>query len=243
MSDACRGHVITALMASTTSPTPRRGRRRHLHKPFSEGAGLGMNTHLRTPALLAAALLLSVAATSCTGNDPDPDGSLSPAPTSTPSETSDSPSPTPLSETEQAAQDVEALVRRYFAVVDQVNQDDTVPARRLRSVTGGVQLKARQIALERHRDGGRRQIGELVVRELVVENMNLDGTPTAKVDVCWDVSGVDVVDANGNSVVLSNRVDLKWTRYTVTNDRWSSNPHDGWRVVNGSDLEKEPCAG
>lgn len=202
-----------------------------------------MNTHLRTPALLAAALLLSVAATSCTGDDPDPDGSLSPAPTSTPSETSASPSPTPLSETEQAAQDVEALVRRYYEITDAIGQDADEPIRQLRQVMSGGYLFAEMRFAERQRRNGNVQIGDTKIRELVVDTLSIDGTPTAYVHVCWDVSDVDVVDPQGSSVVVSGRADRGWVNHTVTNTNWKTDARGGWRISGGGDMEKEPCAG
>ena len=63
------------------------------------------------------------------------------------------------------------------------------------------------------------------------------------VDVCWDVSDVDIVDGDGKSVVTPERKDVGWTRFTVTNATWDTAPTDGWRVSGGSDLEKEPCVG
>jgi hypothetical protein len=79
--------------------------------------------------------------------------------------------------------------------------------------------------------------------ELNVQSVSLDDPATAVIDVCWDVSGVDVIDRSGTSVVTPERKDIGWTRFTVTNDKWKTAPTDGWRVSGGSDLEKEPCAG
>jgi hypothetical protein len=76
-----------------------------------------------------------------------------------------------------------------------------------------------------------------------VESVSLDNPATALVDVCWDVSAVDVVDGDGKSVVTPERKDVGWTRLTVTNPTWEKTPTDGWRVSGGSDLEKKPCVG
>jgi hypothetical protein len=63
-----------------------------------------------------------------------------------------------------------------------------------------------------------------------------------QVDVCWDVSDVDVIDATGKSVVSPGRPDTGWTRLTVANYRYSADPRGGWRVATGQDLKKPPCA-
>ncbi len=76
-----------------------------------------------------------------------------------------------------------------------------------------------------------------------VESISLDNPATALIDLCWDVRGVDIIDSNGKSAVSPERKDVGWTRYTVTNDSWHSDPEDGWRVSGGADLEREPCAG
>lgn len=63
------------------------------------------------------------------------------------------------------------------------------------------------------------------------------------IDVCWDVSDVDVLDRTGQSVVTPERADRGWTRLIVANYSWTSDPDSGWRVAGGKDLEKSPCAG
>ena len=87
------------------------------------------------------------------------------------------------------------------------------------------------------------QVGDTKIVKLKVQSISLDRSATALVDVCWDVSGVDIVDADGKSAVSPDRKDVGWTRFTVTNDKWDTAPVDGWRVSGGSDLEKAPCIG
>jgi hypothetical protein len=69
-----------------------------------------------------------------------------------------------------------------------------------------------------------------------------DTVPTVVVDVCWDVSKVDVFGRDGKSIVGPNRPDTGWTRYTVTNYRFAADPRRGWRVASGQDLKQAPCA-
>ena len=66
------------------------------------------------------------------------------------------------------------------------------------------------------------QTGETKVVELKVQSVNLDNSdpkagkvPTVQIDVCFDVSDVDVVDADGKSVVSPDRPDTGWIRFSV----------------------------
>ncbi len=197
---------------------------------------------------LATAVVLLVAVTSCVndGNDPPAVGTTS---VSSPSPTTSSPTPgspttrssTPPSETASAA--ASALVRKYFTTIDRLRQDAKQPASDLEAVASSTQLTAQKKLLEAQRQGGMHQVGNTKVVELKVESVNLDRPATALIDICWDVSGVDVLDADGNSVVTADRKEVGWTRYTLTNDRWPKASTDGWRVSAGTDLDEEPCAG
>ena len=87
------------------------------------------------------------------------------------------------------------------------------------------------------------------VAELTVQTVNLDNSdpkagkvPTVVIDVCWDVSKVDVLDKSGASIVSPDRPDTGWTRYTVANYRYADNPTKGWRVATGQDLKQTPCS-
>ena len=83
------------------------------------------------------------------------------------------------------------------------------------------QLNAVQTLVGRQQDQGQRQAGTTRVSELKVQSVNLDNSdpdagkvPTVVIDVCWDVSKVDVLDKDGKSIVCPNRPDTGWTRYT-----------------------------
>ena len=98
-------------------------------------------------------------------------------------------------------------------------------------------------------DQGQRQTGTTAISELKVQSVNLDNSdpdagkvPTVVIDVCWDVSKVDVLDKSGKSIVSPTRPDTGWTRYTVANYDYAADPTGGWRVATGQDLKKTPCA-
>ena len=159
----------------------------------------------------------------------------SPAPTT-------SPSTTP-SEGETASSAAAVVLRKYFATVDLLRQDPKRPASELNAVAASTELMAQKNLLKSQRGDGMRQVGDTKLVELEVESVSLDKPATAIIDVCWDVSDVDVRDADGKSVVTAERKDVGWTRFTVTNKKWPTAPADGWRVSGGSDLEREPCVG
>lgn len=213
----------------------------------SEGS-LIMRRARRAGSVATAALIVAVM-TSCTdGAQPSaPTGTTStptlssPTPTNTTSATT--PSATPQSDSEIAATAASTLLRSYFVAVDQVRQDADRPVTDLESVASGTQLTAQKNLLENQRERGLRQLGDTRVIEVTVESVNLDDPATAIVDVCWDVSEVDVVDGSGESVVSPDRKNAGWTRFTVTKAAGQPAPTDGWRVSGGSDLEQEPCVG
>jgi hypothetical protein len=120
----------------------------------------------------------------------------------------------------------------------------------LRKVENGIELNADQRLVTSERNQQLRQTGSVRLVSVVVQSVNLDNpdakggkVPTAQVDVCWDVSNVDLVNKNGKSVVPSTRPDQGSTRYFVTNAKWSTHPSDGWRVSNGQDLKLASCSG
>ncbi|QBX57280.1 hypothetical protein EXE58_18845 [Nocardioides seonyuensis] len=173
-----------------------------------------------------------------------------PASTTTPTETPSSSSPSlssstsdPPSDTAIAEQAVAELAADYFATLDRLRQNSDRPLKQLKRVAIGEQLAAQEVFTRRQRAAANRQTGEVRVVEAVVQSVNLDGqVPTAQMDICWDVSDVDVVDAKGESIVSPERADRGWTRYQVTNHHWKEDPSGGWRIASGRDLEKAPCS-
>lgn len=220
-------------------PSARR-RLRSSPAPLVASKGSRKMTRVRGVQSVATAALLVAALTSCASDGDEPGASPSPtssSPTSTPRST------TPPSESEIASEAASDTLRNYFATVDGVRQDPKRPETDLDAVASSSQLTAQQNLLKSQRNGGIHQLGDTKIVELNVESVSLDKPTTALIDVCWDVTAVDIVDGSGKSVVTPERKDVGWTRFTVTNPTWETTPTDGWRVSGGSDLEKEPCAG
>lgn len=199
----------------------------------------------RRPAT-AAAVLAVMFAWGCSGPETTPSTGTpsSSAPTASP------PSSTPtLSATELATSDATGLVHRYYTTTNQLRQDASQPLSLLATVAISAELDAQRLLLKKERRAGLHQTGETRVAELKIQAVNLDNSdpkagrvPVVSVDVCWDVSDVDIIDKHGNSVVSPSRPNTGWVRHTVANYQWDSNPNDGWRIASSRDIEGPPCA-
>ncbi|WP_148575330.1 hypothetical protein [Nocardioides caldifontis] len=186
-----------------------------------------------------------VAMTACSGSDADPPPSSGES-SSLPSTGSSTPTP---SESELASAAAEDVVRRYFTVLDNLRQNPTEPLRPLSSVATSTQLAAQKRLLQRERGEGLRQVGTTAVAQLTVQSVNLKGSnravgevPIVTVDVCWDVSGADLVNKSGKSVVSPDRETTGWTRYTVANYQRSKDSEGDWRIATSQDLRQTPCS-
>jgi len=201
-------------------------------------------TNSRGALSLATAVLLLVAGTSCADDDGDPTDPRSNPPASSPSSSSS----TPTSPSESATAAATVTVNDYYAIRNQLRRDPTQPLSRLKSVAISTELTTQQTLFKRERKQDLHQTGETKVVELQVQSVNLDNSdpqagkvPTVQIDVCFDVSGVDVLDADGKSVVTPERPDTGWIRYSVANYQWDSDPDGAWRVAASQDIERTPC--
>lgn len=199
-------------------------------------------TNSRGALSLATAALLLIAGTSCAKDDSEPSD-----PRSEPTASS-SPSSTPTSPSDAATAAATETIANYYAVRNELRQDPTKPLSRLASLAISTELSTQQTLFKRERKQGLHQVGETKVVEVKVESVNLDNSdpqagkvPTVQVDVCFDVSDVDVLDADGKSVVTPNRPDTGWIRYSVSNYEWDSDPDGAWRVASSQDIERTPC--
>lgn len=194
----------------------------------------------------ATGTVMLAAASSCGGSNTDPPPTSEP---SSPSPSSPTTSSSPSSPSDAASAAATDAVRSYFAVVDQLRSDPAVDLKKLKSVATSAQLNAVETLISRQRDEGQRQTGTTALNELEVQSVNLGNSdpkagkaPTVVIDVCWDVTKVDVLDKSGKSIVSSDRPDTGWTRYTVANYKYAADPTGGWRVATGQDLKQTPCA-
>jgi hypothetical protein len=201
--------------------------------------------HVGRATRLAAAATLLLVLSACSdgsdelGNDPTATPTTSPTPTVT---------ETPPSDNELASQAATELLRKYYAVRNELRQDTTKPLRRLRSVSISTDLTAQENFLGTQRKNGLRQVGDTRIVELTVQSVTLDNSdpkagrvPTVVIDVCYDVTDVDIVDADGKSVVPDNRPERGWVRHSVSNYAWDTDRSGAWGVATSENLEQPPC--
>jgi len=201
----------------------------------------------RTKAWATGALVLA-AVSACSRGTSDPaDPTTSPAVTAS-SPTAPETSASPTSPTDAATSSATQTVGSYVSTIDEIAQR-SADLKMLNKVTTGSELTAERRFLKHQRSRGERQVGSTRISQLKVQSVNLDNSapaagkvPTVVVDVCWDVSKVDVLDKSGKSIVSASRPDMGWTRYTVANYHYAADPSGGWRVASGQDLEQSPCA-
>lgn len=197
---------------------------------------------------LATGTLLLAAVSACADTDADPPPAT-PATSSPTESTEPATSPSPMSPNDDATADATAAMTEYYSVLDELRADPSSDLKELETVAIGTQLNAVQTLVQRQRDQGQRQTGSTAIGELKVQSVTLDNSdpdagkvPTVVIDVCWDVTKVDVLDKSGKSIVSPNRPNTGWTRYTVANYEYAADPTGGWRVATGQDLKQTPCA-
>lgn len=148
-----------------------------------------------------------------------------------------------------AADRAEVLIRDYYELLDELGANPSGELSRLEDVAISKDLDVRRNQFTRWQRDGWVQSGSTKIAELEVTSVNLDNSdpstgrvPAVQIDVCFDVSDVDVVDRSGASVVTAERPETGWIRHTVSNYSWDTDPLDGWRVSTSVDLEEAPCA-
>lgn len=205
----------------------------------------------RAGSVATAALIVAVMA-SC-ANDPSPPvptTGTSPAPTlSSPAPTTNTATATPPSDSEIAADAATAALREFYEVRTRLRQDPSEPLTLLDDVAISTELTAQRNLFERERNQGLHQVGETKIVELDVKSVNLDNSdpsagkvPTVQIELCFDVSDVDVVDEDGKSAISPDRPDTGWIQFLVSNYEWDTDPDGAWRVASSRDIERTPCA-
>lgn len=194
-----------------------------------------MNRRRTTSTAAAVTALLALTAGCGSNSDtttPPPATSTSSTPSST---------PTPQTPEEKASADAQAMVRSYFKTKDSIAQGKA-PLGKLKRVSTSTLLNAENIELGRMRDQGQHIAGNVVITKTDVQLVNLNAkVPIVQIDVCWDSSGVKVLDKSGKVINSGQRTRVATTRYTVANYSWKTDKRGGWRVSNAVDQEVGSC--
>jgi hypothetical protein len=159
------------------------------------------------------------------------DGSATPKPS-----VSASPSKI-LTAEEKAAEQAKDAALEYYRVMDHVAADPRADTDLVRTVSIGTGLNDALNRVAFNRSKQQRQIGTTQIPWMKVRSVDLTfkpksqhpEIPVVQLDVCYDVSKVNVVDETGKSVVLPTRKNRALEQLGVANYQWP-NPH-GWKVA------------
>lgn len=193
-----------------------------------------MHQHRRhaVVAIAAAALLLAPTLTACNPPSDEP----TPTPTTTSATTTPTATATALTPEEQAVEDAEKAVTAYYEMTDALFADPMRPIDDVNAVATGQELDLLQRMIQRQRAQGQVQVGKVAVNDFRSESVDLTADPpTVRARVCLDVSGANVVDASGASVVTPGRVPQTTIGLVLVQQS-----DKVWRV-DSTDSKGEPC--
>lgn len=179
-------------------------------------------------------LLVALASGCSSGGEPGPTASTSPSNVSPSATSSITPSSSATPSPSQAEKDLagaEEAVTRFWAVLDEVATSPEKDQNVLATVARAQALAQWQKLVADDRAAGLTQTGRSEVGGI---KGSLAGGTTFDVKACVDVSGVDVLDANGKSVVAPGRPDRQ--RYTYAVEK----APQGFFVTRDT-LKGEPC--
>jgi hypothetical protein len=179
----------------------------------------------------AAVVIAAMLGSSCTADV----GSGGPAATGSPSATAAAPAPPAEPETspaeapeEQAKGQAVAVVRDFIAVFDQLYADPNREVTELDRLAHGEALEWATFWLTRDREKGRVAVGTEKLVDIKATSVTLNGAdtpsghPTVRVETCIDLTGFDIVDREGKSVVLPTRPDrvaIDWEVWLVSDNQ------------------------
>lgn len=146
------------------------------------------------------ALLGMLALSGCGGGDPLP--TLPPTPSSTPVFASE----------EEALAAAEEAYAAYLEVWNLVASEGGLRPERLETLATGSFLESELDGIQSFVENGWRSVGSSILTSAQLQYADLGsetGSGVVGAYICIDLAGLDVVDANGASVVSSSRPDLQ----------------------------------
>ena len=160
--------------------------------------------------------------------------------------TAPSTQPTQRSPEDQAAAAAQARYQNFLRVRDSVGLAGFVSDAPFKGVAVPPELVAQRLIVRRSKPQGLRQRGHTQLVSLSVSSVNLapppGGYPEVVLRACVDVSGVDITDRTGRSVVSAGRA--RRSRSTVTMYEYKKGTvgaeSGGWYVFDAS-AKNEPC--
>ena len=155
--------------------------------------GFGMRSRIGRVGAALAVLVAALAVGGCVEDDPDT--TPSPDPTSTPLFESD----------EEALAAAEEAYARYLRAVDIALQSGGNDTALLLTAANGDALESAQSDVSEFAANGLKTTGDTMINAITLQS--LDATSVI-VYVCEDVTGVDLLDSNGVSLVSPDRMTL-----------------------------------
>ena len=170
------------------------------------------STHraLATSLALAGALICA----GCTQPSATPAETTTTSAATTPSPTSTTSLPPALTPQQQDEKDAEQAVVSLISLTNKVGVDSNAKLEELATVARGKSLNFWQESTFRQRAAGEVQTGEASVTPSKVD---YKGNNIYEVYACLDVSKIDIKDAQGNSIISSDREPRIGYVYTVEN--------------------------
>lgn len=195
-------------------------------------AGLGRTATIGLVAGVCAAMVVGATLVVVLGGDGD-GGTAQPLATAAPSTTASGQTLVDASAgTDVAA--AEQVVVDYRAALDAAGTDGDVALSTLADYSRGTEYTSTVTDLKNWRTQGYVQTGAVQVVDLSGETIDGGKRSTVQVSACFDVSAVDLVDADGTSLVSDDRLDRGIWDFVV--EKYD----DGWYVT-GSEVMGETC--
>lgn len=148
--------------------------------------------------LVGLALISALTMAAC--NDPAPAPATTTSPTTGTTSSTSSSSSTTQSDPQVAS--AEAVVQKFWGVVNSLGTDPTKSLDELTTVARGQTLETWRELLTQRRRQGHRQVGSI---SMVSSTASTAPDHKLKVDACVDVSKTDLVDKDGTSAVSKDR--------------------------------------
>jgi hypothetical protein len=124
-----------------------------------------------------------------------------PAPTPPPPLAVPAPSPAPLGDEAVSVKAVDDAAANLIVASNEILQRADGQTDGLENVAAGFVWGEMQALATERQQQGYKQVGKAKITSTTVKSVDLAATPpTAVLDVCIDASGIDVIDANGESL-------------------------------------------
>jgi hypothetical protein len=208
------------------------------------GRGTGERLVIAGSVLVTLLAIVGIAYLALGGDEPE---ATPPPPVAVDEPAEPDPVEPPVAQTpaDVAAAEAQERYREFLRIDDQIGREGYESSARYDTVLVSPQRALEEVEFRQAQQlPDARLVGNKDLTALSVVSVDLEpepgGYPTVVLQACVDVSGVDVVDGSGNSLVSPERVDR--TRSTVTLYRLEATAEraEGWYVTEATSLG-EPC--